>query len=291
MDEHLRTTARRRHGLVLAAEAAALPAAERRALVAVQPGVLVAQTQPLDARTLVAAAELSKPGLVLAGRTALWVHGVGEPGDVVDVAVPDVRQVVLHPPARVRRLAPSLLAGVRTVDGHEVVSVETAVVQRAEAAAHAALLTDVEEALRQRLTTLDRLRRRCRRGVKGSTALREAVEVLSDGDLGELARELRRALHAAGVTGLESEVPVRSASGATAYLDLLHRPSRNAFEVDGWSAHIDRARFVADRRRDRWVRREHGIATTRIAADELRRDLAGVVRHELLPILRAPRAA
>ena len=290
MDEQLRTTARRRHGLVLAAEAAALPAAERRALVVVQPGVLVAQTQPLDAATAVAAAELSKPRLVLAGRTALWVHGVGDPGDAVDVAVP-ARQVVLHPPVRVRRLAPSLLTGVRTVDGHQVVSVETAVVQRAELAADAALLTDVEDVLRQRLTTLDRLRRRCRRGVKGSAALRGALEVVSDGDLDALVRDLRRALQSAGVVGLESEVLVRSSSGTTAYLDLLHRPSGNAFEVDGWSAHTDRSRFVADRRRDRWVRREHGIATTRLAADELRRDLAGVVRDELLPLLRTRRAA
>jgi very-short-patch-repair endonuclease len=80
-------------------------------------------------------------------------------------------------------------------------------------------------------------------------------------------------------------VPLRSSTGATAYIDLLHRASSNAVEVDGWATHSRRHRFMADRRRDRWVRREHGITTTRVAADEVAQRLGGVVA-ELLPLLR-----
>lgn len=285
MDAQLRATALDRHGLLLAAEARALGAGERRALVVVQPHVLVAATQPLDLATRVAAAEHSKRDLVLAGRTALWAYGLAPTSEVVDVAVPDTRQVVLLPPVRVRRLAPSLLTGVRQVDGHSVVALEVAVVQAAEDLAPPDLLELVEEVLRQRRTTLTRLRARCRRGVAGSAALRRLLDEVSDGAVDRAPRLLRRALEARGVVGLESEVPLSSASGATAYVDLLHRRSRHAVEVDGWLTHARRERFLADRRRDRWLRAEHGLTTVRIAAEEVDRRCDAVVA-ELLPLLR-----
>lgn len=286
MDPQLRTTALERHGLLLAGEVRCLPAGERRGLVVVQPGVLVAATQPLDLPTRVAAVERSTRDVVLAGRTALWAYGsaAGEP-DVVDVAVPDTRQLVLLPPVRVRRLAPSLLAGVRNAGGHRVVSVETAVVQAAEELAGVQLLPVVEELLRNRLTTVSRLRARCRRGVAGSAALRSLLADLDDGAVDRGPRLLRRALETAGVDGFESEVPLRSADGAVAYVDLLHRRSRHAVEVDGWATHSRRERFLADRRRDRWLRRDHGLTTVRVAAEEVERRLDAVVA-ELLPLLR-----
>lgn len=249
-----------------------------------QPGVLVAQTQPVDASALVTAVGLSVTGEHwFAGRTALWLYGAGPPPIAVDVGVRDTRQLVLSKPVRVRRLAPSLLRSTRTVDGRPLVALETAVVQSAESA-DVDVLALVEDVLRRRLTTVDRLLRTCRRGVGGSAALRAALDVVADGDLEHLKRQLRAALTAAGVRDLASEVPLRSSGGALAYLDLLHGPSRNAVEVDGWQAHTERGRFIADRRRDRWVRREHGIATLRVAADELRADLPAVV-DELLPVL------
>lgn len=284
MDPLARKDVLTRGGLILPGELGGLSAGERRGLVPVQPRVFVAQTQPVDTPTLVAAVDLSTEGHAFAGVTALWIYGALKPRPGVDVAVPDTRQLVLLPPARVRRLAPSLLAGRRSMGDHPVVSLETAVVQGAELLSAADLLAVLEHVLRHRLTTHDRLLRACRRGVKGSTALRSALRVVADGDLEHLKRELRRALEAAGVVGLESEVPVRSSSGAIAYLDLVHRASGNAFEVDGWATHSERGRFVADRRRDRWVRREHGITTTRIAADEARRSMPDVV-DELLPLV------
>lgn len=287
MDPQLRATALDRHGLLLVAEVQGLPAGERRGLVVVQPGVLAAATQPLDLATRVAAVEQSASGVVLAGLTALWAYGVVADGEpvVVDVAVPDTRQLVLLPPVRVRRLAPSLLVGVRTAAGHPVVSIETAAVQAAEELSASQLLPVVEELLRQRLTTVPRLRERCRRGVAGSALLRRLLEDLDDGAVDRGPRLLRRALEAAGVVDLQSEVPLRSTDGAVAYVDLLHRRSRHAVEVDGWMTHSRRERFLADRRRDRWLRRDHGLTTVRVAAEEVERRLDAVVA-ELLPLLR-----
>lgn len=284
MDDDLLRRAHQRSGLVLPTEVGGLKAARRRGLTVVQPGVLVAQTQPVDAVALVAAVGLSVTGEYwFAGRTALWLYGAGLAPTTLDVGVRDTRQLVLSRTVRVRRLAPSLLRSTRTLDGHPLVALETAVVQSAESA-DVDVPATVEDVLRRRLTTADRLLRTCRRGVAGSTVLRAALAVVSDGDLEQLTRQLKAALVAAGVRDLASEVAIRSSGGAIAYLDLLHAATRNAVEVDGWQTHSERGRFVADRRRDRWVRHEHGITTIRVAADELRADLAAVVA-ELLPVL------
>jgi hypothetical protein len=113
VDPLVRAAALDRKGLLLAEEARLLSAGQRSALVLVQPGVLIAATQPLDLATRVSAVLSSADGVVLAGRAALWAYGVdrgpGEPA--LDVGVPDHRQLVLLPPVRVRRLAPSLLVG------------------------------------------------------------------------------------------------------------------------------------------------------------------------------------
>lgn len=287
MDDDLLRRTHERGGLLLPAEVGGLRAARRRSLTLVQPGVLIARTQPVDASALVTAVELSVVGEYwFAGRTALWLYGAGQAPDTVDVAVRDIRQLVLSAPVRVRRLAPSLLRSTRTIEGRPLVGLETAVVQSAESP-DVDVLAVVEDVLRRRLTTADRLLRTCRRGVAGSTALRQALDVVADGDLEQLKRQLRAALVAAGVQGLTSEVAVRSRSGALAYLDLLHEETSNAVEVDGWQSHSERRRFVADRRRDRWVRQELGITTTRVAADELRADLTSVVA-ELRALLDAP---
>ncbi|MEO6204259.1 MAG: hypothetical protein ABIO67_02590 [Mycobacteriales bacterium] len=95
------------------------------------------------------------------------------------------------------------------------------------------------------------------------------------------ARRLRAALVAAGVAGLRSEVRLASAGGGSCYLDLLHDPSCKALELDGGYHDLPAQRRV-DRHRDRWIRREHNIEVIRVADEEVRRDLPGLV-VELLP--------
>ena len=286
MDEQVLARARARGGVVLGAEAGSARAARRAGLVLVQPRAYVAATQPVDAAVIAEAVRRSVPDdeWAFAGCTALWRYGVLSARTPVEVGVPDTRQLVLGNGVRVRRLASGLLTRCRTLGDWRLVSVETAVVQAAEVLAAEELSDLLETALRGRLTTHDRLLASCRRGVKGSSALRAALAPLSDGDLELQKRRLRRALEQAGVTGLHSEVPVTSASGAVVYLDLLHEASRNVVEVDGFASHSDRRRFLADRRRDRWLRRERGLLTTRVAAVEVRDRLPAVVQ-ELVPLL------
>jgi hypothetical protein len=161
------------------------------------------------------------------------------------------------------------------------VSLETAVIQRCAQLADPHALALVERILRNRATTPDRLRAACRRGLEGSRAVRASLLVLGGGDLELQKRRLRRALEGAGLTGLRSEVHLVSAAGASCYLDLLHDPSGKALELDGGYHDLPGQRRV-DRRKDRWVRREHGIEIIRVADEEVRRDLAAVVA-ELLP--------
>jgi hypothetical protein len=99
-------------------------------------------------------------------------------------------------------------------------------------------------------------------------------------------RRLQRALESLGVTGLEPETQFTNAQGTTAYADLLHRPTMTVIEVDGMVAHLVRERFRADRRRDRWMRREHGATTLRVDVLEVREDveaLAAELAWFLLP--------
>lgn len=288
MEEPVRARARARFGLVLGSEIGVPRTARRAGLVAVQPGAFVAATQPVDAELIAQALRLTVTGdAAFAGCTALWRYGVLASRGPVELAVPDTRQLALHDGVRVRRLAPSLLARRRTLEGWPLVAFETAVVQAAETLDAAELAELAERVLRERRTTHDRLLAACRRGVSGAAALRRTLEPLADGDLEEQKRRLRRALEAAGVTGLRSEVQVRSASGAVVYLDLLHEGSRNVLEVDGFASHSTRERFLADRRRDRWLRREKGLLTTRVAAVEVRDRLPATVA-ELVPLLTAP---
>ena len=121
VDDALRARAHDRGGLLLPSEVGGLRAGRRRGLVLVQPGVLAAETQPLDAAAVLKAVQLSVRGdHWFAGQAALWLYGALGPPAVVDVAVRDTRQLVLGSPVRVRRLAPSLLRSTRTIDGRPV---------------------------------------------------------------------------------------------------------------------------------------------------------------------------
>ena len=92
----------------------------------------------------------------------------------------------------------------------------------------------LEPLLRQRRTTIVRLRARCRRGLDGSAAVRRAVDELAGGSLEKAVRRLRMALEARGIAGLEPEVRFTNEAGASCYADLLHEASRKLVEVDGF---------------------------------------------------------
>ena len=284
--------ARAERGVVPAALLGDRPSREagRRRLVIVQPRVYVAVTQPVGAEEQVAAVRASARGrYAFLGSTALWLYGVAERPEVVEVGVPHATRWRARGPVLVRRVAPSVLDGARCMRGSSVVALEVAVVQSAAPGGRPALPL-VEQVLRNHATTIPRLRARCRRGVAGSAAVRRAVDELAGTSLDAAVRRLRDALAARGVHGLRTEVRFVSAAGASAYADLLDEASGTVVEVDGFVSHTERPRFRSDRRRDRWLHAEHGLVTVRVDAGETLDDLDAVA-DEIAALVLHRRAA
>lgn len=283
--------AKQNAGIVLSAHLGAHPTrtAARQGLVPLQPRVYVARTQPVGAAEQVAAVRLSAQGAyAFLGETALWLYGVGEAPDVVRAGVPHATRYRVRAPAEVRRVAPSVLRGARTIDGCCVVALEVAVIQ--VSADMATPLPLVERVLRDRRTTTSRLRSRCRRGLAGSAAVRRAVDDLSGTSLDAAVRRLHIALGARGVHDLAPEAHFTSRGGASAYGDLVDEIGLTVVEVDGYLSHIERQRFRADRRRDRWLHRQYGILTLRVDAAETVDDLDALA-DELAEVILDRRAA
>lgn len=253
----------------------------------VQLRAYLAQTQPYDLPAQLASLAVTHPeGWWLRAASALWVYGVADTPEHLEVGIELSSELVVRPPVTVRRLSPSVLAGSRVVAGSPVVALEVAAIQWAYGRPHADVLRMVEKLLRERRTTAVRLRARLGRGIAGSTAVRRALAELLGGSLDRDVRRLKHALERLGVTGLECEVRFVSASGASAYADLLHRPTMTLVEVDGALDHARLDRFLTDRRRDRWMLRDHGARTLRVDAREVRRDVDALAR-ELAGLLSA----
>lgn len=281
------SSARRSNGLVPSADLGSSPAraAARRHLVLLQPRVYVAQTQPANALEHVTAIRMSVRGeYAFLGRTALWLYGLGDVPEVVEAGVPHRTRYRARPPARIRRVAPAVLRGRRTVSAACLVAVEMAVVQVAADQSPRATTVLLEQVLRARQTTMPRVRSRLRRGVAGSAAVRSALDELAGTSLDAAVRRLQSALEMRGVIGLQTEVRFTSASGASAYGDLVDEHGLTVVEVDGYLTHTERHRFRADRRRDRWLSAEHGYLTVRVDAAETVDDLDGLA-EELAALL------
>jgi very-short-patch-repair endonuclease len=297
MDPHAVAAALAREGVVLLKDLGQSPrrTAWSSGLRELHAGVFLARTQPATVAVHLAAVEAAWSGreVFVLGPAAVWLHGYGEAPERLSLGVPQTRELVTSPDVAVRRLAPSVLDGWRWRHGCRVVSLEVAVIQTAVDASPEEVLHLCEELVRSRRTTLARLRSRCRRGLNGSAAVRRACDQLSGGSMDADVRRLQRALAARGVTGLEVEVRFENGKGGSAYADLLHRPTMTVLEVDGRISHTSREEFRRDRRRDRWMRREHGVTTLRVDVSEIREDLDAVADEiaALLDQIAAERSA
>lgn len=279
MDGELAAQARLHEGLLSNAQLGGHPArsARRAGLVPVQPRIWIAATQPVGAREQVAAVHTSARGpYALLDLSALWKFDLAAEPEVVRIGVRHGTRLRAHPPTQVRRIAPHLLEGRRVLDGMSVVALEVALVQAAALLEADALVGLFERVLRERRTTIPRVRARCCRGVTGSAATRRVLDELVGVSLDGAVRILCAQLAARGVTGLRTEVRFVNAEGCSAYADVLDEASRTVLEIDGFLSHIERQRFRADRRRDRWMHAEHEIVTLRIDAAEIADDLASV---------------
>lgn len=240
-----------------------------------QRGAFLAVTQPYGIHTQLASLHVShsEGGWTAMGQSALWLLEVAEaPGDLV-VGIPLTSELAIRPPVRCRRVADSVLQGGRIVKGTSVVALEVALIQWAAQRRSAEVLALVERVVRERKTTVARLRARLRRGLAGSAVVRLALDELAGGSMEKDVRRLKAALEALGVTGLKAEVHFKNAAGGSAYADLLHLPTMTLIEVDAALDHLLRQRFLADRRRDRWMLREHAALTLRVDVVEIRADV------------------
>jgi hypothetical protein len=288
MDEAARQRARKRAGVVVRGDLGSQPrrAAVRAGLVRLQPGAFLAGTQPVDvaAQLAVVTEVWGDRDVYVIGAGALWLHGAGVRPAHLRLGIPATHELATTAAVTVRRLAPSVLKGARTRQGVHVVALEIALIQHVEDLPYEEVLSTLEELVRSRRTTLNKLRSRCRRGLKGSAAVRRACDELSGGSMDADVRRLHAALVARGVEGLELEVHFTTPDGGSAYADLMHHPSRTALEVDGFLTHTQRAQFRVDRRRDRWMNRYHRVGTLRIDVSEIRSDLDGLA-DELVELL------
>ena len=279
MDRDLAGQARLHDGLLSSGQLGAHPArsALRAGLVPVQPRIWIAATQPVRAPEQVAAVRMSARGsYAMLDVTALWKYGLMAEPEVVRVGVRHGTRLRAYPPTQVSRIALHLLEGCRVLDGTSVVALEVALVQAAALLDADARDTLFERVLRERRTTIPRLRARCRRGVTGSAATRRVLDELLGVSLDGAVRTLCAQLEARGVTGLRTEVRFVNAAGCSAYADVLDEAARTVIEVDGFLSHLERQRFRADRRRDRWMHAEHEIVTLRVDAAEIADDLAAL---------------
>jgi very-short-patch-repair endonuclease len=295
VDNDLAKTARDRSGLVLSAEITDGQhlgrAAARRHLTGVQPGVWVADTQPVTAPVLIDALRLSVRGeYAVVGAAALWLYGVADEPSAIVVGVPHRTELVLAPPLQVTRISPWMMAGARSRGGVQVVRFEVAVIQAAAKRSNKAVLALLERVLRDRRTTEARLRATLRQGFEGSAVVRRALESVRGGALEREVRELRAALAGRGLHALKVEHRFVNAAGEVCYADLYDEETGTAIEVDGYVWHTDRTRFRADRKRDRWLAGERGVRVLRVDADEVDTDLAALA-DELVAVLRPAKAA
>lgn len=277
MDESTRARARRRSGVVLAPDLGSHAArtARREGLQVVRPGAWLAGTQPLDLWTALEAVRHTTGERVWAvmGEAALWLYGVRDRPSRAVVGTPLGHKLAVAAPLEHRRVADRLLLGRRTRKGMAVVALEVAVVQFAAEHGDDTTRTLVEDVVRDRRTTLSRLRARCYRGIKGSARVRRVCDDLAGGSMDADVRRLVAALETRGVTGLEVEVRIEGDDGELAYGDIRHKASNTLVEVDGFLTHAQRDQFRKDRRRDRWMRRVHRTTTLRVDVLEIREDL------------------
>lgn len=291
VDERAHGQARQQHGVVPASVLGPRPlrSATAAGLRVVQPRVYLAPTQPVDGAVLVEAVRQSvRTRYAFLSQAALWLHGAGRPPAPSEVAVgvPHATRLRLEPPVQVSRVSESVLSHVRVRGGCPVVDLEMAVVQSCAGAELAAATALLEPLLRERRTTVVRLRSRCGRGVAGSAGMRKALDALVGGSLDVGVRRLKRALERRGIVGLSCEVRFESEDGASCYGDLWCPAARALVEVDGFLTHAVRERFRADRRRDRWMVRDHATTTLRVDAAEVFDDLDALA-DELAEILHA----
>lgn len=196
-------------------------------------------------------------GGVAAARTAAALYDLdGFPRRVIEV-VTDRGKGRAHALVRVAE-STDLVSRDRTErHGIPLTSIERTIIDLAAVVGPAKVEQALDDALRQRLTTSERVNRRlvelARRGRSGVAVARPLVEARLGGtgrQPGEFERRLARVLVAAGLPAPTCEYEVRTQSGIlVARVDLAYVPRRVALECDSERWHSGRQRRQRDLQR------------------------------------------
>lgn len=188
------------------------------------------------------------PGAAIGGRAALWLLGVGEPPEVVDVLVPRGRQLVDRAGCRMRS-ADLPDADLCTLDGQLLVSADRAGVDvlREEELVGAVVLVD--QALRRGVATVTGLQQvlATSDGRRGVIQARRAAALVSDRSESPMETRLRLILLTGGLTDLVVQHDLYSADGHVGRVDLY--VDGVAIEYDGRAHRKQDAVFFAERTR------------------------------------------
>jgi very-short-patch-repair endonuclease len=229
-------------------------------------------------RLFIVQAEIGEP-MAFTGVAALRVYAVPhrptEP-DRVTVLVPSDRDPLDHPDVRIVRTGPGDLVGRRVVDGHPVAAIEVALRHAAAEVSHQKMITLLQDELRLRRTTENRLLSVTGRGREGSAALRRALAVAGDSAQSRQERRLHTRLKGRGVGGYRRGVNVTTSQGFSYWLDFLWETLLAGLEVNG-AHHLDPAQAAHDARRARRVLTDLGIVLLPLTTAEIDRDVEGAV--------------
>ncbi|HVF19833.1 MAG TPA: hypothetical protein VNA14_06290 [Mycobacteriales bacterium] len=292
MDEDVAAAARRRGGVVLRDEVARNVRRRRVGageLIVTGRRTLVAASTPdsWEQRLHVAAAEIGQP-MCFTGAAGVRIYGAPhpppEPG-LLRALVPNDRNPLELPDVEIIRAGAADSVGWRQQRGLWVASLEVALRHCAQEVSKQKMVTLLQDELRLRHTTEQRLRSATGRGRHGSTALRAALGVAGDQAHSRQERRIHRGMTARGVMGYRRGLSVVTAAGHAYWLDFFWETLLAGLEVNG-GAHLDPVQATYDTRRARRVLTEFGIVLLPLTADEIDADLDGAV-DEVIAFVRS----
>lgn len=194
----------------------------------------------------------------------------------IDLLVPSDRHPRSRPGVRVRRSDPARFVAVER-DGLPVVPLDVSVRTLAELVPDTVVRAVVRGVLLERRTTLARLRATLGRGLSGSAALRDALDLVDPDLQSHWEGVLYRALAAAGEPGVPQVRVVLRNGRRVVYVDRAWPELGLVVEVDGFLVHM--AAFVSDRRRGNRLVLDARAAVLHYTPDDLKDQLADVVRE------------
>jgi len=201
------------------------------------------------------------------GTAALLLYDVPHPPpqpEVVRVIVPVPRDPLQLPGTQIVRAGAADLSGMRRIRDHPIASLEVALRHSAQEVARQKMITLLQDQLRLRGTTEQRLRSATGRGRAGSTALRRALDVAGDRAHSRQERRVHRRMVERGIGGYQRGANLLTGLGVSYWLDFLWRSLLAGLEVNG-GLHFDPVQAGYDARRARRVLTEHGVVLMMLA--------------------------